>query len=190
MIPENAELQWFRSLQQDEEAALRYFFKNYFPAVRRYVCTMVINEKDAEEISSSAFLKLWEERATLKSVLHLVNRLYLIAKRDAIDHLRKQQSLNQRQQKWLELHQEEEQEDGAEVRDREILRAMALQAAYRRGASLPPACKKVFELHYQDGKTISAIAELLQISPHTVTNQLNKARDILRNAVKEKKLLE
>lgn len=190
MTSENVEVQWFELLLQDNEAALRYFLKASFPAVRGYVYTFVKHEAEADDISRSVFLKLWEKRKTLKSLGHLQGFLYLTARNDAISYLRKQQTLSIQQRQYLDLYTAEESEDALTIRDAELLKAMVLQTAYQRAATLPPACRQVFDMHFQDGKKVEEIARLLRLSPSTVYNQLQKAIAAMRKTLKEKRLLD
>ena len=189
MIPEHAEEEWFVLLLQGEETALHYFFQVYSPAVRGYVAAMLNDGTVAEEIISSAFFKLWEGRQTLKSPEHLVNFCYKVAKREALDYLRRQKILSSKQQEWLVLQDEEALDDGLNLKDTEQLKATALQEMYQRAEHFSPACKKVFDLRYVKGKEVDEIAEQLAISPQTVYNQLSKAIGLLRKTLKEKKLL-
>ncbi|HTI11742.1 MAG TPA: sigma-70 family RNA polymerase sigma factor [Puia sp.] len=190
MIPEHAEEEWFALLQQGEETALHYFFQVYSPAVRGYVAAMVNDETVAEEIISSAFFKLWEGRLTLKSPGHLVNFLYKVAEREALDYLRRQKILSAKQQRWLVLQEKEELDDGLSLKDTEQLKAIVLHEVYQRAEQLSPACKKVFDLRYVKGKEVGEIAEQLALRPQTVYNQLTKAIGLLRKTLQEKKLLE
>jgi RNA polymerase sigma-70 factor (ECF subfamily) len=51
--------------------------------------------------------------------------------------------------------------------------------------TLPPACKKVFELSRMEEKKYGEIAEYLGIAAKTVENQIHKALKILRKELKD-----
>lgn len=190
MIPENSGQQWFRSLLQDDEAALEYFFQTHSPALLGYVSSIVDDTTEAEDICTAVFLSLWEARKTLESPEHLEKFLYLSIKHKAFSHLRKQKTLSSRQKEWIAVvGSQEEGADSLDLKDTELLKAMILQEIYHRADSLPPACKQVFDLHYRDGKKVNEIAEELQISPQTVRNQMSKAVGVIRRTLKDKKLL-
>ena len=189
MIPEHSEEEWFNNLLQGEEAALRYFIKTYSPIIERTVFAIVNDATDTEEITSSTFLKLWQERQTLKTPAHLVNFLHRVARRASIDYLRRQKTLSAGQQEWLALHKEEDSKSNRELKEDQELRAEILQEVNQRVNTLSPACKEVFLLRYQEGKDTGEIAEQLAISQQTVYNQLSRAIGLLRKTLKEKKLL-
>lgn len=52
---------------------------------------------------------------------------------------------------------------------------------------LPPKRLMIFEMSRNEGKSYDKIAEELQISPHTVRNQMSKALESLRISLLENK---
>src|SRR6266702_5046174 len=123
---ENSEQQWFRSLLQDDEAALEYFFHTYFPSLLGYVSPIVNDTAEAEDICSSVFLILWEERKSLESLEHLKNYLYLLVKRKALSCLGKEKTLSSGQREWMAVYGNEE-ADTLDLKDHELMKAMVLQ---------------------------------------------------------------
>jgi len=185
---EKSEAQWFISLLQDDEAALEHFFHAHFPYLLGYVCSILNDTAEAEDICNSVFFILWDERHTMESSEHVENFLYLLVRRKAYSYLRKQKTISGGQREWLAVYGNEE-TDTLDLMDHEMMKARVLQVLYGRAAKLPTACKRVFELYYKDGKKAGDIAEQLDISPQTVYNHLSKAVGILRRTLKEKKLL-
>ena len=45
---------------------------------------------------------------------------------------------------------------------------------------LPEECQKVFRMSYEEGKSVSEVAEILNISVHTVKSQRARAKKILQ----------
>ena len=51
--------------------------------------------------------------------------------------------------------------------------------------SLPEECRKVFKLSYMEGDDINEVARKLNISTHTVKSQRARAKQLLRERLKD-----
>src|SRR5450756_1960811 len=131
---EKLEEQWFISLLQGDEAALNKIFHAYYPSLLGYVCSILNDRAEAEDICTSVFLSLWNERKKLESVGHVENLLYVLVRRKAYSYLRKQKTASRGQREWMDVYGNGE-ADTLDLMDNEMMKAMVLQVLYGRAAT-------------------------------------------------------
>lgn len=131
----------------------------------------------AEDVVQESFMKLWDRRASLSLSFPIEVQLARIIRTTLIDHLRKAAS----QRKVLESYNNNL---GSMSTDNDpLLKKELAEKIQTVVQSLPPECKKVFQLSREEGLSYSQIASLLSISPKTVENQVSKALRVIRKAV-------
>ena len=163
-----------QALIQGQETGLDFFFHQHYAPLSYFAYRLVEDKLLAEEMASEAFIKLWEHREKFTTPAYLKNWLYNTVRNAAIDHLRKVKRLRVSTD-GLQSHEQVEQS----VLHR-LIATETLQQVVRTLAQLPPKCRQVFRLYYFQGLTHGEIAQALNISPHTVKNQRNKAVRILK----------
>ncbi|HWK07362.1 MAG TPA: sigma-70 family RNA polymerase sigma factor [Puia sp.] len=167
---------WFDLLLEGDERALRYFFDRHVRHLVLFTFKITQDQSEAEDIAGKSIHKMWEKRKTLESQEHLRGFLYETARNMAIDYRRRQK---REQSRMADLPEAEEGEGALEIEARQ------LEEIYKRAETLPEECKRIFFLRYKDGLDIQTIANQLKINPKTVSNQLSKAKQILRSLVKK-----
>ena len=80
------------SIKSGNEEAFRQFFDIYFPKVYRFLLAMLRSSDDAEDVTSIAFIYVWDNREKLRDSEQLVAWLYQIARHRALDYIRKNKS--------------------------------------------------------------------------------------------------
>ncbi len=167
------------AFQRGEERGFDYFFRELFPSLCFFANRILENRYEAEDIASSAFIKIWNKHPQFDDVKNIRSYLYQIVRNDCFKFLQ-QKERRGRMQKEIEYLTIADTNNSCES---DIIRAEVISNLYNALNSLPTECRKVFKMLYIDGKKVSEIAEALQISPSTVKSQ--KARGL---AILKKKL--
>jgi RNA polymerase sigma-70 factor (family 1) len=143
-----------------------------------YTLALKLTKSDqlAKDIIQEVFLKLWDQRNQLTSILNIEAWLYRVTENKIIDFLRKASADNRLKEKiWNQLQQivnESEQYLAAKEYNQIIQKAID---------QLPPQRKLIYQLNKENGMNYLDIADELQLSKHTVKNQLSTAIKSVRN---------
>jgi RNA polymerase sigma-70 factor (ECF subfamily) len=167
------------SLRNGDESAYTYLINTYHHKLCVYANSLVKNIYSAEDIVQNVFIKVWEQRARLKSDHAIKSFLYKLAYNEFIDLYRKNQSLFSLEKMYYDALNSVVLEDDSESFQR------ILQVVNKKIESLPPKCKEVFVLSKKEGLTNIEIAEHLEVSIKTVEAQITKAFSILRSSLEE-----
>jgi RNA polymerase sigma-70 factor (ECF subfamily) len=117
--------------------------------------------------------------------MHNVNAfLYITTRNACLNQLKQMQreSLSKKQFAWVSGDKEE-------FVLNEMIRVEVLQEIHREIDNLPAQCQKIFKLSYYEGKKNHEIAELLNISVHTVKNQKARAIQLLKVKLPDRNLV-
>lgn len=141
------------------------------------------SDQSAKDIIQEVFLKLWEHRSGIHNIHNIEAWLYRLTENKIIDFLRKTSADDRLKRKiWDNLQQivnESEQYVLAKEYNQIIQKAID---------QLPPQRKLIYQMNKDGGMNYQQIANELQVSKHTVKNQLSSAirsvRDFLTRNVK------
>lgn len=141
-------------------------------------------EQIAKDVVQEVFLKLWEQRNRFQQIENKEAWLYRVTENKLIDHLRKIAADKRLKIKtWnriLDLNNDTEQRLAARESGQLISRAIE---------NLPAQRKLIFRMNREASLSYQQIAEELQISRHTVKNQLSSALQYLRTCLKSIRFL-
>lgn len=185
MHPENANLV-FR-LQHGSTEAFRTIYNLYFTRILVYSSGYVADKYIAQEMTQDTFVKLWEKSDSLPDDTMFQPLLYRIARNNCLNYL-KHLKVTEKYMKHQANHQSENELSFYALSDESSQRIICEELENKiqnTMASLPPACKKVFELSRLEEKKHSEIAENLGIAIKTVENQIHKALKIMRRELKD-----
>ncbi|MDD4921786.1 MAG: sigma-70 family RNA polymerase sigma factor [Bacteroidales bacterium] len=76
-------------IRDDSERAFRFIVRSYQDKVIRFISLFVQNNQECEELASDVFLLLWKNREKLVHVTDLDSYIFVMAKNQALNHLRK-----------------------------------------------------------------------------------------------------
>lgn len=132
----------------------------------------------ARDIVQDVFLKLWSRRETFDTINNVEDYLYRMVRNKVIDVLRQLANDRKLRADYFQDHQWEESRtfDHLSVKEYELALAEAI-------SQLPPQRRVIYQLSQLEGLSRNEIADQLQISPHTVKNQLTAALSFLRKIV-------
>ena len=168
----------FRSLQSGNETSFTTIFNQYYSPLVLYTYRITDNQAVAEDIVEEAFISLWNKRSSIDEINSLKAYLYTIARNRSLTWIRKNKRENERNKTAISL--EEEFENTALEN---MIYSETMGKIYTAMDRLPPQCKKVFILHYIEGKKIAEIAEELKISISSVRTHRGRGIDLLQKAL-------
>jgi RNA polymerase sigma-70 factor (ECF subfamily) len=166
------------SFKRGNEASFNLIFETYKNKIYYYIFRFCKNSADTEELVQQVFIKIWMLKHKIDHTRNFEAFLFKVTRNLVFDHLRKK-ALH-----FLYLH----------VDDPEVILPDFASAhpdddftfeEYHKLAltiidELPEKRQIIFKMNYEEGKSIEEIAELLQLSTHTVKSQLVKAFKTIR----------
>jgi len=162
-------------IQQGDHKAFETLFKEYYARLCEYSFLLTKDKEAASELVQDFFVKLWENHAkinikTTKAYLFKAihnNTVKYLTKNNHFDSI-----INEKEYGYV-LPNDFELTERLEISLNE----------------LPPKCKEIFMMSRLEKLRHKEIAEKLRISPKTVEVQIRKASLILKEKLKEFKVL-
>lgn len=174
-------------LIKGNEAAFEKVYRMYFQRVLYFVNTYLNDISISKNITQDTFLKLWEQRSTLRTNTSLLSYLLVIARNSCLDYLKHQQIVHRYENKVQQRHKEFELNYHALRRlEIDFLTYREIEQIIQQTLDkLPPQCREVFRLSRFEERSNQEIAESLKISVKTVEAHITRALKILREALKD-----
>jgi RNA polymerase sigma-70 factor (ECF subfamily) len=151
-------------------------FKAHEQKLHTLVLRLTKSDQYAKDIIQEVFLALWDQQENIHNIQNIEAWLYRVTENKVIDFLRKA-AVNERlkQALWQNLREiiQNDTVDFIEARECESILRKAIN-------QLPPRRKLIYELNREKGLSYREIADELQVSSHTVKNQLFSAMDSIR----------
>jgi RNA polymerase sigma-70 factor (family 1) len=171
------------SLYDENDDVLKQLFNELFRGYEHKLFAFVVkvlrSEAQARDIVQDVFVKLWTIREQLHEIENMDAFLYRLTENKVYDYLRAAATRERtRIEFWNRI--QEAGDSVAEQLEAKEYHELIQQAIEQ----LPPQRKTIYLLSKQDGLKQQQIARELQISPHTVRNQLAEAFRSIRNYVK------
>lgn len=165
-----------RKLSEGDSEALDLLYLRYASKVRDFAFHLLKNKTDAEDITHDIFLKIWEQRRSMKDIQSFRGYLFRMT-RNAIFNVFKHRQICYKYQEGLEGSREES--DGSrtdeQVSTQELLRILELAVR-----NMPEQRRKVFYMSRYENQSYDDIARALNISPRTVQYHISSALAELR----------
>lgn len=175
--------QLIASLKEGDERAYHYLVEQFHHPLCVYANSLVNNHGQAEDIVQNVFIRTWVKRDNLHPEYSIRSYLYKSVFNEFIDQYRRQQSVSVLEKKYIEALDTIVEEDQAVFEQ-------LLNLVHKEIQSLPPKCRKIFQMSKQDGLSNVEISEHLNISIKTVEAHMTKAFRILREKTRKKVPLE
>lgn len=158
-----------------DHAAYTEIFLRYNRVLYGHAHKKLRNKEEAMDLVQEVFAVLWAKRESLKIESNLPGYLYT-SLRNKIFNLMSHQSVEAEYIVSLQQYINEE----YAVTDYLIREKQLQEIIDREMAALPPRMREVFELSRKKHMSHKEIAEALNISESTVTDQVKKAMKILK----------
>lgn len=154
--------------------------RKYWPGVVEYVARYVEHHDAAEDIAQELFLRLWQKNLTWKQEGSLRSFLYGVARNLARNQGRRWREVRTASLEMLDARLDETVRCPSEtVVERELEARCELAIS-----GLPARRQEIFILAREHGLSHREIAEVMDISPQTVANQMSAALAHLRTALR------
>ncbi|HRN57256.1 MAG TPA: sigma-70 family RNA polymerase sigma factor [Agriterribacter sp.] len=167
------------AFQKGDEKALSFFFNEFYSALCIYAANYTHNDASAQEIVSDAFVKTWQQRNQLSTAGSIRAYLYTVVRHDAVKWHRKESRVIRLPQNNNETHTEGVAENVFDA----IVRTEVARYLHQALNTLPPRCRKIFQLLYIENKSVPEIAKQLKIAQSTVRAQKLLGLDALRKKI-------
>ena len=160
--------------------AFEQVYKHFSKSLLRHIHSITKDEEQSFDILQMTFIKIWHNRQEIDQEKSFQAFLYQIANNLSIDYLRKvAKDLKKQEELWNNsiIHSLSVEEEYIIKEKKKIIEAVIDQ--------LPQQQQRVFRLIKMEGHSYAEAAEILQLSPATVSNHLTAAvksvREILTN---------
>lgn len=165
----------FDDFKKGDPRALQSIFKLFYAPLCLFAERMLRHRPAAEDIVGDSMVKLWNRHTDFENMQNVKAFLYITTRNACLNQLKQMQrdSLSKKQLAYLSGDKE-----GFILN--EIIRNEILAEIGREIENLPNQCRKIFKMSYFDGKKNQEIAEILNISVHTVKNQKARAIQLLK----------
>lgn len=163
-------------LSSGESAALQALISLYFPVLCRFAERFLPDSSLAKDVVQETFIKLWNSRSSFESVDALKGYLYVATRNGCLNLNRGRE---RQESRHIEVSRREpEAEDPIWT---EMVRAENIALVYRVVRALPRSAQEIFFLSYEEGMTVSEIAQHLNMKLKTVKNHKYKTLLLLRS---------
>jgi RNA polymerase sigma-70 factor, ECF subfamily len=168
-------------MEKDSQlGAFEVLFRKLQPALNRYASFQLGNREEAQEEAreavQDAFLNVWNKRDRLVFDETLKAYLYRAVRNHCLNRLKKARlDTTEIDERVMAIPDDN---DWEAQRKEEMLGAI-----YRQVDELPGNCKEIFLMSSMEGLSHKEIAEILEISPKTVENQVGIALKKIRKGI-------
>jgi len=163
----------------DDMAAYRILYDTLRQELFCFSYSIIKSREVAEEIVSDVFIKLWRMRNQLPEIQNLTVFLYTITRNLSINHITRNYKYPKVSLDDWEVENITNFDNGEELLITSEM-AKRIQAAIN---GLPAQCKIIFQLVRESDLKHKEVAAILDISEHTVRNQLVIAVKKIASAV-------
>ncbi|TDQ07122.1 RNA polymerase sigma factor [Pedobacter metabolipauper] len=172
---EDAEL--LLKLSEGSKPAFDTLYNKYWKQVYNTAFKRLYDAERAQDVAQDVFVQLWV-RGTKSPIENLPAYLMVSARNGVFKLLEKEG-------KYAQLPDDTANrlEDPLDRADAAVLHEEFMNAFNQLVNSLPNQQRIIFKLRFEDDMSSQQIADLLQISPKTVRNQLGKALSSLRDTL-------
>ena len=180
------EQQLLERLKNDDEAAFKVLFNDFYSKLYYFVLEFVPLKDVAENIVQDTLVTLWNKRNELKDDSNLTSYLFTVAKNNALKKLREKKYSQKLFSNAIDVGELDLNVETLSTVDTSVYAFMDIEQIIQETlASLPPQCRKVFELsRFQEMKN-REIAEELDISIKTVEKHITKGIKTFKVALKD-----
>lgn len=172
------------SFKKGDPDALQSLLKQFYNPLCLFAERLLADRAAAEDIVGESFIKLWHKRTDFETVQNIKAFMYITVRNACLNYLKqsKRDSLSKKQLAYLTGEKEE-------FVLNEMIRAEVLKEIMNEINNLPEQCGKVLKLGYLEGLKNQEIANLLNISVHTVKNQKARAIQLLKLRLSNRDLM-
>ena len=166
-------------LNKGNKEAFRLLFEKYGKRLYHFSLKYLRDKEDSEDLLNEVFLKIWENRGTLKTNTSFQAYLFTIA----YNNIRKRFLKKSKEEKYIQIFAEEYISESSNNED-SLDYLQFINKIEKIVNLLPPRRKEIFNLSYKEELNNEEIADKLGISIQFVKNQLSIARKFIVDKTK------
>ena len=165
------------ALKQDDISAFEYLYKHYKYWMLMEAYVILRNDLSAQDLVQDLMIDFWHNKLYNSVVSNLKGYLIKMVRNRAYNYVRDASRKKKKELDFLhlQLKVDPDEQDYPDVQG-------LLEVAITR---LPPRTHAVFTQFYFEGLSQKKIGEMLNISPNTVNNHIEAARQQIRKALKK-----
>ena len=160
--------------REGDPLSFEILFQKYYVRFYNFVFNLTKNSQAAEDIIQNVFMKIWINRASLRPDQSIHNYIYVLSKREMLNHIRDRKAYVQVERLVMTEQPSEE------VTDQSMALKELDERIRRFIADMPEQRRKVFLLSRYRGLTNKEIAEMMGLSVRTVDRHINLALTSLK----------
>ncbi len=173
--------QLMSQIKEGDEAALATLYRRHTPLLRTIVSRVINNDTDTDDLIQEIFCEVWRQAAHYSEEKgKALGWLVTLARRRAIDKLRKKQAYQRAEERLLEETKREPQQEGYTGNEETSDRAEILQRII---STLPEAQSEALKLAFYRGMSQREIAAQTGIPLGTIKTRLELAVRKVRTAI-------
>ncbi len=166
-------------LNRGEPEAFDSVFRYYYASLCYFSRKIVDSRSAAEDAVQSVFLGFYERKPRFENDAALRSYLYKAVNNRSLKYLEQQR----RKVSADENISDPKNDDDAMMRF--ALETRVIDEVFKAIATLPDACRRIFEMSYIERLSVAEICEALGISENTVKTQKLRAKKMLRERLKD-----
>ena len=175
---DNQEITVCENIRKGDKTTFEKVFKTYYSSLCAYANQIISDLDNSEEIVQEMFFQLWQKKEFLFIETSLKSYLFRAVHNSCLNHI-KHNKIKQAYSNSF-IHQNETSGSQYLLDESEELQVLIGNAVEK----LPPERKKVFMMIRYEERKYQEVADILGISVKTVENQMGKAMQFLREALK------
>ncbi len=177
---------WIHELAlKDSQEAFRKLHITFYSRLHLFIYYYVHSEQVAEELTSDAFLSVWNNRKQLPEIRNFKSYLYIIARNLAISYLRKESGIKVD----LEDSSLEALYQSHNNPETDLISAETMEKLNNAIQTLPEKCRQTYLLVRDHDLKYKEVSEILNLSIKTIESHMSlaisKLRTILSNELKK-----
>ncbi|MHA3790006.1 RNA polymerase sigma-70 factor [Flavobacterium hauense] len=162
-------------LRQDSVTAFEALYVRYKNRLQSFCLFMLKSPTVAQDVVQEVFIKVWSARRTLNTDQSFSNYIYTLAKNQSLNELR---SAKRKETMENILIRQEEASENENAETKLIVKEYQalLEAAIN---ELSEQKRRIYVMSRNEGKSHKEIAEIMQISPHTVQSHISDSLRVI-----------
>lgn len=162
---------------EGDQQALSWFYHSLYPTLCLFASHFVKDRAVAEELAADAFVKTWQQNNKLHTGGAIRAYLYTVVRHDCIRFIRKEQRRNRalRNIPFVSITED----TGFD----KLVAAELSRHLYEALQQISPGASTVLKLHFLEGKSLTEIADQLNLSSSTIKTQKQRGLKALQKKI-------